>query len=184
MFRLRTLLSARYLAFFWAIIALTLSFGTASPAAARQRARVYSVSASVPVQNLVVHPPSPCSEEMQLEGNFLVQGHVVYPPGPPVFPQKMRANLHLVADGITAVGLTTGEIYQGRGDSETTVRFDEPNANFPMRVAFLLHGSNPNHPPSPCKAQVAFSVSIVQAAQPSEPPIFDVHLNYDTSLDN
>lgn len=184
MFRSSSLLLVRYVGLFWAIIALTLSFGTASPAAARQRARVYHVSAGVPVQNLVVHPPSPCSEEVQLEGYFVVQGQVVYPPGPPVLPQKMRANLHLVADGITGIGMTTGEIYQGGGGSETTVRFDEPNANFPMRAVFLLHGSNPNHPPSPCKATVGFSVSIAQAEQSSEPPFFDVHLNYDTSLDN
>lgn len=183
MFRFRSLLSVRSLALFLALIAFTLSFAAAAPASAGQRARVYNISASVPVQNFVVYPPSPCSEPIELAGNLAVEAHVVYPPGPPVTPQKMQVRLRLVADGVTGTGMTTGETYAGRAGGSAAFHFDEPNADFPFQTAFNLHGSDPNHPPSPCRSQVGFSVSVVPSQDVSGPPTLNVVLNQD-SLDN
>lgn len=183
MFRSESLMSARSLALFLALIALTLSFAAPAPAAAGQSARVYNVSASVPVQNLVVHPPGPCSEEIQLAGNFAIEAHIVIPPGPPVTPEKMQVHLRLVADGITGTGMTTGETYEGRAGGDAGFHFDAPNADFPFQAAFNLHGSNPSHPPSPCRAQVNFSVSLAPSQDLSGAPTLNAVLSQD-SLDN
>lgn len=179
----RSLLSVRSLGLFMALIALTLLFGTAAPAAARERAQVFNINASVPAENLVVHPPGPIFEAIELAGNFVVEAHIVLPPGPPVAPQKMQVNLHLIADEITGTGMTTGDIYEGQGGGGATFHFDGPNANFSYQAAFRLHASDALHPPVPIRAQITFYVSIVESQDQLGAPSLNIVVNQD-SLDN
>src|SRR5438128_2695522 len=104
-----------------AVAVLLFLPAAARPAAAGNGAQVYDLRATVSIANFTMHPPGPCIESIQLNGSFEIQAHIVIPPGPPGEPMSgFVAKLHLNAEGITGIGLTSGATYLG-GQGSTDV---------------------------------------------------------------
>ena len=152
------------------LLALLMQFAGVSPAEASTGAYVFDTQATVSVSGLAVHPPSPCDQEIQFSGEFVIQAHIVYPLGPiyppePTLPTGTMVVLHLDATGISGIGLSDGALYQGtQGTSQT---FFDTTSPMLFDAAFELVPSNPNqHPPSPCRLlQSTFEVQIFYAGE-------------------
>ncbi len=151
-------------ALYMLLVPALLFLPIANPAAADNGAHVYDLRATVSVAALTIHPPSPCLESIQLNGSFEVQAHIVVPPGPPGEPaSRFVDTLHLNAEGIAAVGLTTGTSYLGGQGSTDVSRSDTQINSILFDSAFELRPSSPTlHPPGPCRVRLTFYTTIAQ----------------------
>ena len=147
-------------------IAMLLQLVTVSPAAADFGATEFNTGTTVPVSNLVFRPPNPCDQAILLNGDFVIQAHIVTLPNSvfsqssPAIPAGTIVTLHLDATQIGGIGLTDGTLYQGRmGTSQT---FTSVPSSMIYYASFDLVPQNPNEvSPSPaCPTQVAFQVQV------------------------
>lgn len=100
------------------IVAILLQFMGASPVTATTCERIspnceFDAEATVSVSNfnVVCTPPSPITQGIQLNGDFVIRAHIVVPPSPvlppsPVIPAGTIVSLHLDATSISGLGLT------------------------------------------------------------------------------
>ena len=164
------LISGRYFLGVLPLLALFVQFASASPAAASTGAYVFDTQATVSVYDLTLLPPNPCYQPVQLNGDFVVQAHLVFPPEPVYPPEPVIATgtiviLHLDATGISGIGLSDGTLYQGtQGKSQTFFYSTSPML---FDAAFNLVPSEPNQaPPNPCSpVSLTFQAQLFYAGE-------------------
>jgi len=152
------------------LVALLLYFAGAAPVAAGEGASPIHAQTTVSVADLdvVCTPPSPITpQNIRLNGDFVINAHIVLPPSPvtppsPVVPFGTIVTLHLDATRISGVGLADGTIYQGRRGMSQNFVLEAPTTIFD--TAFNLVPSQSNQlPPSPvCPVQVVFEVQVIE----------------------
>jgi hypothetical protein len=163
------------------LIVMSFQFAGASPAAAEGGATEFNIQTTVPVSNINVVergcvPPSPIDQNIRLNGDFVIQAHVVLPPSPvtppsPIIPTGTIVTLHLDATRISGVGLANGALYRGR--QGTSQNFESSLTNMIVfNTEFELVPSQPNQmPPSPvCPVQLTFQVQLYET-EPGFPAI-------------
>lgn len=157
---IQNLIVRRY--FLWSLPLLAMLFQLAGPssAAALSGAYVVDTAMTIPVSNLIVHPPSPCDQAI-LSGDFVIQAHIVH-----LFTSTMYdtsiVTLHLDATGISGTCLDS-TLYQGsQGTSQDFTYTGDPMI---FDATFNLVPKQPNpFPPSPgIPVQLAFQVQIYTA---------------------
>jgi hypothetical protein len=177
----RKLRSSQRLLWVLPLVAMLLQFAEASPASAATCERtstmcVFDIQTTVSVSNLGIActPPSPITEGMQINGEFLIRAHIVLPPSPvvppsPIIPAGTILTLHLDATNINGVGLTDGALYHG--SQGTSQNFESSDA-MAFGARFELIPSQPTEtPPSPvCLAQLTFQVQVYET-EPGFPGI-------------
>jgi hypothetical protein len=171
MFARRSFLTLRLL---WvlSLVPISLSLAKVSPVKAETCDRTsticeFDTQATVSVSNLniVCVSPSPITQEIRLNGDFVIRAHIVLPPSPatppsPIIPAGTIITLHLDATRITGTGLLDGTFYHG--NQGTSLGFESVPNTMEFEANFNLIPSQSNEvSPSPvCPAEVSFQVQI------------------------
>src|SRR6266545_4426006 len=149
----RKLSSGRHLFWMLSLVAMSLQLAGASPVMAATCDRTSTICefdaqaiVSVSDLNIACTPPSPITQEIRLNGDFVIRAHIVLPPSPitppsPIIPAETIVTLHLDAMQISGVGLTDGTLYQG--SQGTNLNFVFAPSTMAFNSSFDLVPSQP-----------------------------------------
>lgn len=166
----RKLFSGQHFLWILSLVALLFPLMGASPALAATCDRtsticVFDTQAIIPVANLnvVCTPPSPITQEIRLNGDFVIRAHIVLPPSPitppsPVIPAGTIVTLHLDATRISGVGLADGTLYLGGQGTSQGFKPISDTMTFGTMFDLMPSQASEVSPNPVCPTQLSFQV--------------------------